>query len=55
MPFVSSKPSGTGLGLSISRRVVEEHGGKIVAVNRPASEGTGACFFITLPAAGGSN
>jgi signal transduction histidine kinase len=45
-PFVSSKPTGTGLGLSISRRVVEEHGGRITAVNRPQR---GACFSITLP------
>jgi signal transduction histidine kinase len=45
-PFVSSKPTGTGLGLCISKRVVEEHGGRIAAGNRP--EG-GACFTITLP------
>ncbi len=46
-PFASSKPTGTGLGLSISRRIVEEHGGRLVAENRP---GGGACFTITLPA-----
>ena len=45
-PFASTKPGGTGLGLSLSRRVVEEHGGRIAAANRP--EG-GACFTITLP------
>lgn len=44
-PFASTKPSGTGLGLSTSRRIVEEHGGRIVAVNPP---GGGACFTITL-------
>jgi two-component system, NtrC family, sensor histidine kinase HydH len=47
-PFASTKPTGTGLGLSISRRIVEEHGGRLTADNRP--EG-GACFTIRLPAA----
>jgi two-component system sensor histidine kinase HydH len=45
-PFSSTKATGTGLGLSISRRIVEEHGGRMDAENRP--EG-GACFMIELP------
>ena len=45
-PFVTSKATGTGLGLSISRRIIEEHGGRLSANNRP--EG-GACFEINLP------
>ncbi len=45
-PFVSSKPTGTGLGLCISKRVVEDHGGRITAANRP--EG-GARVEIVLP------
>lgn len=45
-PFVSTKPTGTGLGLCISQRIVEEHGGQLVARNRPDG---GACFTIHLP------
>jgi signal transduction histidine kinase len=45
-PFASTKPTGTGLGLSLSRRIVEEHGGRLTAENRP--EG-GARFVIQLP------
>ena len=47
LPFASSKPTGTGLGLHTSRRVIEQHGGKLLASNLP--EG-GACFRIELPA-----
>lgn len=48
-PFVSSKASGLGMGLSICRRIVENHGGRIVAASR--LEG-GAIFTATLPASG---
>ncbi len=44
----------SGLGLSISRQIVEVHGGKIWAENRPSAEpGTsgGARFIVQLPAA----
>jgi signal transduction histidine kinase len=45
-PFATNKPHGTGLGLYLSARILAEHGGAIIAVNRP--EG-GACFTIRLP------
>jgi two-component system phosphate regulon sensor histidine kinase PhoR len=39
-------PGGTGLGLSIVRHLVELHGGKVTAANRP---GGGAILTVVLP------
>jgi PAS domain S-box-containing protein len=35
-PFFTKRPGGTGLGLSIVQRIVEEHGGTVVAGNHPS-------------------
>lgn len=45
-PFVTTKRRGTGLGLPVSRRIVEDHGGWIVAESPP---GQGAIFRVFLP------
>lgn len=47
-PFVTGRVRGTGLGLAIARRIVEQHGGTVVAENRSSPTG-GARFTTTLP------
>jgi signal transduction histidine kinase len=44
-PFFTTKSKGTGLGMAIAKRIVESHGGRIVAANGQS----GAEFVITLP------
>ncbi|MFO0873058.1 MAG: HAMP domain-containing sensor histidine kinase [Phycisphaerales bacterium] len=48
-PYVSSKPGGTGLGLPTARRIVEEHGGRLVA---HSVVGRGSDFVVHLPVVG---
>jgi len=45
-PYFSTHDAGTGLGLPITQRVAEEHGGEVVANNRP---GGGLEVVITIP------
>ncbi len=53
-PFVSTKldSRGTGLGLAVADGIVREHGGMIVARNRPGKGGS--VFEVVLPVSAGS-
>jgi len=48
-PFFTRRAGGTGLGLPIVRRIVEEHGGRIVLENRKKR---GATARVTIPLSG---
>lgn len=45
-PYVSHRSGGTGLGLPTARRIIEEHGGQLLAHSEP---GRGSDFVIHLP------
>ncbi len=45
-PFFSKRRGGTGLGLAIAHRIMQEHGGRLLAGNNP--EG-GACMIARFP------
>jgi two-component system sensor histidine kinase VicK len=45
--FTSKSHNGTGLGLFLSRKIVEAHGGKIWAADKP--RGNGTIFAFTMP------
>jgi signal transduction histidine kinase len=45
--FTHGKPRGIGLGMSITRKIVEEHGGRILL---DSQVGRGTCFTVCLPA-----
>jgi PAS domain S-box-containing protein len=45
-PFFTRRGGGTGLGLALVQRIVEEHGGAVIASN---AEGGGALVEIRLP------
>ena len=45
-PFFSKRRGGTGLGLAIAQRIMQEHGGKLIAANNPDG---GACMMARFP------
>ena len=45
-PFYSERPKGTGIGLTLARRIVEDHGGKLMLSNR---RGGGAQVKLLFP------
>lgn len=45
-PFFTTKSSGTGLGLATVKKLVELHGGRVSATNKPDG---GASFVIEIP------
>ncbi|PWT87256.1 MAG: hypothetical protein C5B55_15085 [Blastocatellia bacterium] len=51
-PFYSKRRGGTGLGLAIAHRIMQEHGGKLIAGNNP--EG-GACMIARFPMPAGGD
>lgn len=48
-PYFTTKDAGIGLGLALTKRIVEEHGGKILIESAPES---GTSITVTLPSAG---
>jgi signal transduction histidine kinase len=50
--FFTTKKSGIGMGLSISRSIVEAHGGRIWAENRPSG---GLTVYFTIPTVDGAH
>lgn len=45
-PFFTKRRGGTGLGLAIAKKIMEEHGGKLIAGN---NEDGGACMIARFP------
>jgi signal transduction histidine kinase len=47
VPLFTTKAKGMGFGLAICKRIVEAHGGKILA---ESTQGKGTVFTLTFPA-----
>ena len=52
---MTTREKGTGLGLAIVTRIMEEHGGRLMLSDAPASfhDGRGACVSLEFPARNG--
>ena len=44
-PLATWKPGGTGMGLAICNSIIQAHGGRMLAENRPEG-GANVCFFL---------
>ncbi|HTN49482.1 MAG TPA: ATP-binding protein [Burkholderiaceae bacterium] len=47
-PYITTKPSGTGLGLAMVKKVVDEHGAHVEAVNRGSGVGHAGGAIVTI-------
>jgi PAS domain S-box-containing protein len=47
-PYITTKPSGTGLGLAMVKKVVDEHGAHVEAVNRGSGVGHSGGAIVTI-------
>ena len=47
-PYITTKPSGTGLGLAMVKKVVDEHGAHVEAVNRGSGVGHADGAIVTI-------
>jgi len=47
-PYITTKPSGTGLGLAMVKKVVDEHGAHVEAVNRGSGLGHAGGAIVTI-------